>query len=61
MLLHLSIRDFAIVDPWELEFRGFYGADRRNWRGKINLIDALSMTLGDRTGGEPVVPGRSAT
>src|SRR3989454_2903440 len=58
MLLHLSIRDFAIVDRLELEFRpGFTALTGETGAGKSILIDALSMTLGDRTGGEHVRSG----
>src|SRR6267378_4422730 len=58
MLLHLSIRDFAIVDRLELEFRpGFTALTGETGAGKSILIDALSMTLGDRTGGEQVRSG----
>src|SRR3989449_2595164 len=58
MLLHLSIRDFAIVDRLELEFRpGFTALTGETGAGKSILIDALSMTLGDRTGGEQVRAG----
>src|SRR2546428_6288917 len=55
MLLHLSIRDFAIVDRLELEFRpGFTALTGETGAGKSILIDALSMTLGDRTGSDQV-------
>src|SRR3989441_480741 len=58
MLLHLSIRDFAIVDRLELEFRpGFTALTGETSAGKSILINALSMTLGDRTGGEHVRSG----
>src|SRR5437867_13403158 len=58
MLLHLSIRDFAIVDRLELEFRpGFTALTGETGAGKSILIDTLSMTLGDRTGGEQVRSG----
>src|SRR3989442_15119126 len=58
MLLHLSIRDFAIVDRLELEFRpDFTALTGETGAGKSILIDALSMTLGDRTGGEQVRSG----
>src|SRR5881396_1085418 len=58
MLLHLSIRDFAIVDRLELEFRpGFTALTGETGAGKSILIDALSLTLGDRAGNEQVRSG----
>src|SRR5438552_15362509 len=58
MLQHLSIRDFAIVDRLELEFRpGFTALTGETGAGKSILIDALSLTLGDRAGSEQVRSG----
>src|SRR5260370_32803263 len=58
MLLHLSIRDFAIVERLELESRpGFPALTGETGAGKSILIDALSLALGDRTGSEQVRSG----
>src|SRR2546421_2798547 len=58
MLQHLSIRDFAIVDRLDLEFRpGFTALTGETGAGKSILIDALSLTLGDRAGSEQVRSG----
>jgi len=49
MLLHLSIRDFAIVDRLELDFAAGFGAlTGETGAGKSILVDALSLALGER-------------
>src|SRR6266581_816144 len=49
MLQRLHIRDFAIVASLELEFGAGFGAlTGETGAGKSILIDALSLTLGDR-------------
>ncbi len=49
MLLRLAIRDFAIVDRLELEFRaGFTALTGETGAGKSILIDALALALGER-------------
>jgi len=49
VLLHLSIRDFAIVDALELDFeRGFTALTGETGAGKSILIDALALALGER-------------
>ncbi len=49
MLLHLTIRDFVIVDRLELEFGGGFGAlTGETGAGKSIMVDALSLALGER-------------
>jgi len=59
VLLQLAIRDFAIVDELELEFRpGFIALTGETGAGKSILIDALSLALGERAGNEQIRSGR---
>jgi DNA repair protein RecN (Recombination protein N) len=49
MLLHLSIRDFAIVDELDLDFdSAFTTLTGETGAGKSILIDALALALGER-------------
>jgi DNA repair protein RecN (Recombination protein N) len=58
MLLHLSIRDFVIVETLELDFQaGFTALTGETGAGKSILIDALSLALGERAGSDQVRAG----
>src|SRR5262245_39606643 len=58
MLLHLSIRDFAIVERLDLEFRaGFTALTGETGAGKSILIDALALALGERADANVVRAG----
>ncbi len=49
MLRHLHIRNFAIVDSLEIDFRsGMSVLSGETGAGKSILLDALGLTLGDR-------------
>jgi DNA repair protein RecN (Recombination protein N) len=58
VLVHLSVRDFAIVDVLDLEFeRGFSALTGETGAGKSLLVDALELALGDRAGPTAVRSG----
>ena len=58
MLLHLSVRDFAIVDRLELDFEsGFTALTGETGAGKSILIDALALALGERADADVVRAG----
>jgi len=58
MLRHLSIRNFAIVESLDLDFQpGFTALTGETGAGKSILIDALALTLGERSGAEQVRSG----
>jgi DNA repair protein RecN (Recombination protein N) len=58
MLRHLSIRDFVIVDRLELDFTAGFGTlTGETGAGKSILLDALSLTLGERADSSVVRSG----
>jgi len=59
MLVHLAIRNFAIVDELDLEFTaGFTALTGETGAGKSILIDALALALGERADAADVRTGR---
>jgi DNA repair protein RecN (Recombination protein N) len=58
MLIHLHIRDFAIIPALELDFNsGFTAITGETGAGKSILVDALGLLLGDRSDSTWVRPG----
>jgi len=58
MLMHLQIRDFAIIDAVELEFRpGLTVLTGETGAGKSIVVDALQLLAGGRAGAEVVRAG----
>jgi len=58
VLIHFSVRDFAIVDALELEFeRGFTTLTGETGAGKSILVDALELALGGRADSDVVRAG----
>jgi len=58
MLIHLQIKNFAIVPELELSFReGFTAITGETGAGKSILVDALGLLLGDRSDSTWVSPG----
>ena len=58
MLIHLHIRNFAIVPELDLDFReGFTAITGETGTGKSILVDALGLLLGDRSDSAWVSPG----
>ncbi|GAB3097717.1 DNA repair protein RecN [Aestuariicella hydrocarbonica] len=59
MLTHLSVQNFTLVDLLELELhRGMTAITGETGAGKSILLDALSLTLGDRADPDRVRAGR---
>lgn len=58
MLVHLSIRNYAIVDQLDLELRsGMSVITGETGAGKSVMLDALGLALGDRADSSVVRPG----
>lgn len=58
MLIHLHIRDFAIIDSLDLELRdGMSALTGETGAGKSILVDALGLVLGDRANSSTVRHG----
>ncbi|HEX2668993.1 MAG TPA: DNA repair protein RecN [Gammaproteobacteria bacterium] len=58
MLTHILIRDFAIIDTLELEFKpGMTVLTGETGAGKSILVDALGLVLGDRADADVVRHG----
>ena len=58
MLVHLSIRNYAIVDQLDLELRsGMSAITGETGAGKSIMLDALGLALGDRADSSVVRPG----
>ena len=61
MLVHLSIRDFAIIDAVDIAFpRGFSVVTGETGAGKSILVDALCVALGGRASSDLVRAGAQA-
>ena len=62
MLVHLSIRNYAIVEQLDLELRaGMSVITGETGAGKSIMLDALGLALGDRADGDVVRPGADKT
>jgi DNA repair protein RecN (Recombination protein N) len=58
MLVHLSIHNYAIVEHLDLELdQGMSAISGETGAGKSIMLDALSLTLGDRADSSAVRPG----
>ena len=62
MLRHLQIRDFAIIDAVELEFRpGLTVLTGETGAGKSIVVDALELLCGSRASADVVRAGAERT
>ncbi len=58
MLVHLSVRNYAIVEHLDLDLeRGMTVITGETGAGKSIMLDALGLTLGDRADSDAVRPG----
>lgn len=62
MLLKLHIRDFALIDELEIDFKdGLNILTGETGAGKSIIIDAISVIIGDRASGEYIRSGKQSS